>query len=93
MSIMEEAMEQAALRAQERDDRIDALSKEIARLKSERDLLKANNTKLFILLEEVRETIDNFVDVEDGPPGYEHEQKPNWAMSLTQEIDELIGKD
>jgi len=55
--------------------------------------LKKKNRALELLLEEVIETIDNYVDVVDGPPGYEHEQKPNWAMSLTTEIKELLEKD
>jgi hypothetical protein len=53
------------------------------------DNLHKRNTALTCLLEEVREAIDRFVDVVDGPDG---QPRANWAMSLTNEIDELIGK-
>lgn len=44
------------------------------------------------LLADIREWLDGQIDVVDGPPGYEHEQKPNAAMSFAAEIDALIGE-
>lgn len=56
-----------------------ALGKRISR----RDLLA--------LLEEVSEFLDNYVDVVDGPGGEDGpDQRPNRAMSLKMEVDELL---
>lgn len=60
--------------------------------KTDERVLRERVAALVDMLETVREEIEGFVDVVDGPEGYEHEQRPNWAMSLTQEIDEVIAK-
>ncbi len=76
MSIIDEAMEQSARRYSDLRDHCNHLTDQ--------------NRLMIILLEHIRETIDGFVDVEDGDYGA---PKPNWAMQLTTEIDTLIGKD
>lgn len=41
------------------------------------------------VLEDVLEEIEGYVDVVDGDYG---EQKPNWAMSLTNRIEFALGR-
>lgn len=44
------------------------------------------------LLADIRKFLVDHHDVIDGPPGYEHEQSPNWAMRLTNDLDEEMGE-
>lgn len=54
--------------------------------------LERERDQLVELLADIREWLDGQIDVVDGPPGYEHEQRPNAAMSFASEIDRLIGE-
>lgn len=44
------------------------------------------------LLGNIREWLSDQMDVEDGPPGYEHEQRPNAALSFAAQIDALTKR-
>lgn len=41
----------------------------------------------YVILEQVKAFLDNYVDVVDGPEGT---QRPNKAMQLTQSLDEVF---
>jgi hypothetical protein len=45
------------------------------------------------LLTRILDYLQGHHDVVDGPPGYEHEQKPNEAMYLTNELRSEMGLD
>ncbi len=48
--------------------------------------LKKRERALVLMLDEVKETIDDFIDIKDGANG----PLPNWAMSLTTQINEVL---
>lgn len=45
--------------------------------------------EVIALLADVAEALDNYSDVDDGKDG---QPVPNWAMSLTRRIEEMMGR-